>query len=202
MKKLLAALALSLSLLLPSLAQADAKGAETFATSIGNDALQVLSTNKGDAAQLAELQQLFARTVDTDWIAQFVVGRTWRTMNETQKSAYKTAYKDFLINHYTANFKEYTKGTSFSVTGSKPLKADTNLVTVTIKRKGEQDVTVNYRVREMAGTYKVTDIIVEGVSLLTTQRAEFSSVIQKNGIDYLITQLQKRSDTLAPQQGK
>ena len=61
-----------------------------------------------------------------------------------------------------------------------------------------EPVLVDYRVRESKNTkggsgYKIFDVIVEGVSLITTQRSEFASVITNNGIDYLIGQLAAKS---------
>ena len=60
---------------------------------------------------------------------------------------------------------------------------------------GSEPVDVNYRVRKQGDTYKIFDVIVEGVGLLTTQRSEFSSVIADKGIDYLIDQLATKSKT-------
>jgi phospholipid transport system substrate-binding protein len=52
---------------------------------------------------------------------------------------------------------------------------------------------IDYRIHKVDKSYKIFDVIVEGVSLLTTQRTEFSSVINNKGIDYLINQLVEKS---------
>ena len=194
MKPLFRTALIVIALLFPLHAMAvTAKDASNFATQIGNDALQVLSASASDATKQRELEALFARNVDTDWIAQFVLGRSWRELNDVKKQEYLTSYRTFLIKHYTSNFKKYTQGTDFKVTGTRELKPGVYLVTMTIKRAGEPDVLANYRIADRNGALKVTDIIVEGVSLLTTQRSEFQSVVSRKGIDHLIAQLKKRA---------
>ena len=64
---------------------------------------------------------------------------------------------------------------------------------------GKPPVQVDYRVHPAEdGSLKVFDIIVEGVSLITTQRSEFGSVVQNQGIDALIRELTARSQATAP----
>ena len=54
-------------------------------------------------------------------------------------------------------------------------------------------IVVDFRVRPTNGTFKLIDVVVEGLSMLKTQRDEFSSVIQRNGVDGLIASLQESS---------
>ncbi len=58
-------------------------------------------------------------------------------------------------------------------------------------------VIVDYRVRGSNGCFKIFDVIIEDVSMITTQRSEFNSVIGNKGIDYLITQLASKSESMA-----
>jgi ABC-type transporter MlaC component len=50
----------------------------------------------------------------------------------------------------------------------------------------------DWRVRKFKGGYKVVDVVIEGVSMLSTQRAEFSAVLRKFGPGGLIDALQTR----------
>ena len=71
-----------------------------------------------------------------------------------------------------------------------------NVVTMRIKRPQAEDVVVEYSIRQKEGDgLKVYDIIVEGVSMLTTQRSEFNSVVSQKGLDYLIAQLKRQRPT-------
>lgn len=176
-------------------ALANEEGASSFVNDTATKAINVLSSDKSETAKLGDLEALFRSSVDVNWVGQFVMGRNWRSLEDEQKVAYLKNYEKFLIKHYTANFKEYTKGTTFKINQSRPLQRKGQyLVTMSIQQSGApQPIMVDYRVRESENKYSVIDIVVEGVSLLNTQRAEFSSVVQRKGADYLIKQLANRA---------
>jgi len=167
--------------------------ARAFAEKIGTDALAILNSAQDAPAKHASLKQLFTQVVDTDWVGRFVLGQYWRKLNPAQQQSYLTSYRSFLAATYTANFEDYAGDTSFKVTGVKPLqRAGQYLVAVDVLRPG-QTIKIDYRLHETSGQFHIVDIVVEGVSLLATQRSEFSSVVQRQGIDTLISSLQKRA---------
>lgn len=193
--RVLALWLVALLLWLPFSAQADEKTAADYANSIGSQALAIISGKASEAQKQKDLEALFVRIVDTDWIAKFVIGAEWRKLKPTQQTDYLATYRKFLVKHYTSNFKEYTKGTTFKVVKSRPIGAQGQyLVGMKILRPTQQPVSLDYRVRQDAPTqFRAIDIIVEGVSLLATQRSEFTSVIQRDGIDKLIALLKKKA---------
>lgn len=174
-------------------AYASEKQAADYAMDVGDQALAIISGEGDDAQKKERLSELFVQHVDTDWIGRFVLGHNWRGMSEAQKQEYLQYYRGFLINQYTANFQEYAEGTHFTVTRSRPIgsKQDQFLVSMEIKRGKDQPVYVDYRVRGQNSGFRVIDIVVEGVSLLATQRSEFASVVQRKGIDHLIDKLKE-----------
>jgi phospholipid transport system substrate-binding protein len=176
-------------------ANADDKGqASAYVTDLGKKALAVISDSaKSKEEKNTALEKMFIANVDIDWIGQFVVGRYWKAANEEQKKQYMENYKNFLVSHYTSNFAEFTNA-NFEVTRVVPDESGGNTVTMRIKRPQAEDLVVDYTVRKnSAGAMKVYDITVEGVSMITTQRSDFSAVIAQNGFDYLISQLKTRS---------
>lgn len=177
--------------------QASEVEAKQFAEELGNKAIAV-AANKGlSAAQkLDKLEDLFAQSVDIEGVAKFVLGRYWRDASDAQKKQYLKNYRDFLIKHYTANLLEYTNE-SFKITRATPGDEENEYqLTMEIVRPGKESVIVEYSVRGTGKNFKVFDINVEGVSLVTTQRSEFASVVSRNGLDYLIEQLAKRTQEL------
>jgi phospholipid transport system substrate-binding protein len=184
----------------PLLAYGDDKAnAGAFADELGHKALAVISDSKlSKQAKLSKLETLFQQNVDIDWIGKFVLGRFWRGATESQKQQYLVNYKKFLIRHYTSNLTEFTNA-DFQVTKVTPEDqgAPANqggfVVSMRIKRPEAEDTLVDYTVRKADGGFKVYDIIVEGVSMITTQRSEFASVASQQGVDYLIAQLERRS---------
>lgn len=172
----------------------DKAEASKFANELGHQALKVI-TDKSLAkdAKRVRLEALFEENVDIDWIGKFVLGRYWRGASDQQRQDYLANYKTFLIKHYTSNLTEFTDA-NFEVTKVTPEDRGGNTVTMHLKRPGAEDTIVNYTVRKNEkGKLNVYDIIVEGVSMITTQRSEFNSVASGKGVDYLIAELGKRS---------
>lgn len=177
-------------------AQADEKQAADYTVSIGNEALEILSSKVSEDEKQDQLRDLFTRIVDTDWIARFVLGASWRKLDEDAQKDYLKTYRKFLVKHYTQNFSDYTAGTHFKVARVRKIGSDGKqyLVSIIIIRKGQQPVNLDYRVRQDAeDAFRAIDILVEGVSLLATQRSEFSSVIQRDGVKKLIKLLKKKA---------
>lgn len=173
---------------------ADEKEAATYAGAIGKQALAILDSKADAATKQKELQALFVKLVDIDWIARFVIGVEWRKMKLEQQQDYLQIYRQFLIKHYTSNFEQYAANTTFKVIKSRPIGGkDQYLVGVKVLKKGEPPVNLEYRVRQQGSDFKAIDIIVEGVSLLATQRSEFASVIQRDGVQHLIALLKKKA---------
>lgn len=191
---------LGLSLAVPSAQAASAGDAKIYVETLGNNALAIISNAKlGKPQKQARLDRLFSDSVDIPWIGRFVMGRFWRQASEAQKSAYLKEYQKFLIKHYTSRFADYTGGT-FTVTSVRDDGDDEFTVSMQLQAdKKSEPVLVDYRLRAAGSSFKIFDVIVEGVSLITTQRDEFSSVITQHDIDYLITQLRKKALETIPE---
>lgn len=184
-------------------AEASSADAEKYINNIAKQALNTISNAKLSKTQKqASLDKLFRSSVDMKWVARFVMGRFWRQATDDQKSRYVKEYEKFLLHHYTSRFTDYTSG-SFTLTGTRDDGEHEYTVSMELSgngKKNEPPVLVDYRVREEDGGFKIFDVIVEGVSLITTQRSEFAAVITQHDIEYLITQLKNRSlpDTKTP----
>lgn len=189
-----AALAVGCFYQAPALA-AGADDASKYIEKIGSQALSTISNGALSKAQKqSRLDKMFSEHVDIPWVARFVMGRYWKQATDQQKTKYLKEYERFLIKHYTSRFTDYTSG-SFSITGVREDSDSEYTVGMELvgNKKNEPPVAVDYRVRRQNSGFKVFDIIVEGVSLITTQRSEFSAVIGQRGIDHLITQLSNKS---------
>jgi phospholipid transport system substrate-binding protein len=172
-----------------------ANDASHYIEDIAKKALAAISNAKASKTQKqASLDKLFKDNVDIPWIGRFVMGRFWKQATDAQKASYLKEYEKFLIQHYTSRFTDYTSG-SFTIAGVKDDGEGEFTVNMELKgdKKNDPPVLVDYRVRKQGSGFKIFDVIVEGVSLITTQRSEFSSVISQNDIDYLIAQLKNKS---------
>lgn len=192
------ALALAVCFAIPSVARADGDidQAKVFVESIAQEAFDILKLNKGNKkTQTKKLEKMIRTNVDIPWIGQFVMGRFWRQASDKQKADYLKNYEDFIATTYASRFTEY-KGDGFVVTNARSDAENKFTVKMSIKTDNEA-MLVDYKVRKNdSGKFKIYDLNVEGVSLITTQRSEFSSILQNKGINYLISELGNKTDSL------
>lgn len=187
-------------LLLPAPAVAGPDEAGKYIEALGNNAVAIISNkNLNKENKRKKIEQLFRENVDIAWIGRFVLGRFWRQATDEQKKHYLKEYETFLVHHYATRFSDYSSG-SFKITGAHDDGDNEFTISMQIKSgdAGGEPVLVDYRVRAddkgRKNNFMIFDIIVEGVSMITTQRSEFNSVISNKNIDYLITQLASKSD--------
>ncbi len=186
-------LALAMVLGFVAIAPAHAGGedqAKAYIQSLADQVLSTVQSKKSQAQKNAKLEGLFNSHVDIDWVGKFVTGRFWKQATDAQKSRYLKEYRRFLISHYTARFNEYTGG-GFTIAGAR--EDSDNEYTVSMKVGTEKPVNLDYHVRKSGGGFKIFDLNIEGVSMITTQRSEFTSVISSKGLDYLSDELARKT---------
>lgn len=172
---------------------------------VGKEALEITSAPISREQKQMRLERLLEQSVAIDWIGRFVLGRYWRQATEAQQSRYLANYRRFVVRQYAARVAEYGGG-RFAITDASEDGNGSYTVSMAITQEGGQpDLLVDYRVRHQDGKYLIADVIIEGVSLITTQRSEFASVVSNHGLDYLLEQLGTKTtemgDRLAPMGG-
>lgn len=169
----------------------DPQSAQHFIDGIAKQVLDVLKTDAAAPAKQQKLVGIFSGVVDTPFVAKFVLGPNWRTATPEQQKAYVTAYGPFVLNNYAKKLTRYS-GEQYTLKNARQDDDGSFLVTMAIiSTNSGQESLVDYRLRSEGG-YKLIDIIVEGVSLLATQRSEFNTIVQSKGMDHLIASLKKK----------
>lgn len=176
--------------------------AQHFVEKISGDALTIIeSSTLSDEEKYDRLNTLFMNSVDTDWMAKFALSNYWQTFDQSEKNLYLGLYRDFLMYSYVPKFKSYTNQ-KLSIKKYTLDDKETMAYTVhteIISPNTNKAIRVHYRVhKNNAGEYRIYDIIGEGVSLITTQRSDFSSLVAREGTDYFLDLLKKRIARLKP----
>lgn len=186
-------MALALTLCFTSLsAHASAEGAKSFIKDLGETTIGIAKSELPMEEKETKLIALFEKSVDTSWIAKFVMGQYWRDMKDEKREEFKKLYKDYLIRSYVPKFKIYTDEKINILSAVEEFKTE-YLVNTEIVASDGKKYRVNYKVKEDdSGNYKIFDIIAEGISLITTQRSEFGSIISREGVDFLLKKLEKK----------
>jgi phospholipid transport system substrate-binding protein len=183
---------LTLAIASPVRAADDAAG---FIADLGKRAIAVLTSTSSEADREKQFRALFDEGFDVPGIARFVLGSYWRTSTDAQRDEFTKLFETYIIHSYTVRFAEYS-GQQLKVNGSRPEGETGTLVTSVIEgASGAPPVKVDWRVAKVGGPFKITDVVVEGVSMAVTQRQEFASVIQRGGgqVEALLKLLRERA---------
>jgi phospholipid transport system substrate-binding protein len=162
----------------PAAAATDAAG---FVTTLGQKTLEIINQKPPKAERDKRFRAVLHEGFDLDALSRFVLGPHWRTATDQQKAEFRKLFEDWIVSAYGARFSEYS-GEQFKVTGQRPESDAITLVTSQILRPtGGPPIRVDWRVSKLGSDFKINDVVVEGISLMVTQRQEFASVIQRNG---------------------
>ncbi|HMX15222.1 MAG TPA: ABC transporter substrate-binding protein [Rhodocyclaceae bacterium] len=126
-------------------------------------------------------------------MAQLATARDWRQASPAQQKALTDEFRTLLVRTYSKALTEYRSQTI----DYKPLKAQPGdmdvRVRTEIKQSGAKPIELDYSLEKTASGWKVYDIEVGGVSLVTNYRETFATEIRNNGIDGLIKTLQTKN---------
>ena len=196
MKKLLVAISFlfTLSLLGFSASSYAIEGPDELVKRTAEDVLTIVKTDKdiqaGDQEKIFTLaEEKVVPNFNFDKVSRMVLGKNWTKATPDQKTAFQNEFRTLLIRTYATALSKYKNQTieyaPFRlVDGAKTATVKTNVV-----QQGGQPIAVNYTLEKQADAWKVYDIVIEGVSLVTNYRGQFSQEIRQNGIDSLIKKL-------------
>jgi phospholipid transport system substrate-binding protein len=178
-------------------AEPSADAARSMIETVGNDVLEVLRDGGlSDQQKYERLVTLLNGPIDLDLVARLILGRHWRTASEPQRTEYIELFRAFAL-HTLASRLDVYGGQGFEITGAKVVGRDDALVSTRILSDGPP-VAVDWRVRQRDDASMVAiDVIVEGVSLIVTQRSEFGAVVERRGLDGLLAELRRRAEARA-----
>jgi phospholipid transport system substrate-binding protein len=178
-------------------AEGDATGAAARVVERLVDRVLGLIGQEGDD-QLAELMAAIEQETDLELLARLTLGRYWRQATAAQRETYVALFKSYLLRTFADRLKRYA--------GKDPAEARRRVEIIDAKAVNQRDVIVRSKVRPPTGMPLqvdwrlrqdgpqpvIIDLIVEGVSLLITQRGEFAAVLDRSGVDGLISDLRGR----------
>jgi phospholipid transport system substrate-binding protein len=178
-KTIAAAVLLSAGILMVPGTAAAGQSPADFIRVLGTQGLDVIRSNMTLNDKAAYFRQLLRQDFDLTGICRFVLGPYWRIASAGQRREFRRLFEDHLMRFYGEQFAQYG-GESLRVTGNR-IDPATVVVTSQILRPQGPSIEVDWRLGVKDGLYKITDVAVDGVSMVLTQRSEFASVIERSG---------------------
>jgi phospholipid transport system substrate-binding protein len=129
------------------------------------------------------------------------MGPNWRKATPEQQQALIEQFRTLLVRTYSTALSSYRN----QVIDFKPLRAqaaaDDVIVRSEVKQPGGEPVSIDYSMEKTPGGWKVYDVVVGGVSLVTTYRDTFTNEVRNNGVDGLIKALANKNRQLETKSG-
>ena len=129
-------------------------------------------------------------------MSKWVLGKHWKTASETQRLKFIAQFKALLIRTYARALLEYSgQNIKYYPIEQNP-QSNLAVVKTELTSSSNTKLPILYRMHQKNEEWKVIDIAVDGVSLVTTYRGSFATQIKKNGFDSLLNELSKKNEIL------
>lgn len=148
---------------------------------------------KADAASQKKVGTIFDEMLDYGALAEASLGSEWAARSDAEKAEFSDLLKQLVRKAYEKNLK---KTLSFNI---EYLGEDSAGGAIVVKTKAvsktntrEEPVEINYKMVEKGGVWRVTDIVTEGVSLVSSYRSQFTKIVKKDGFPKLIAKMKEK----------
>ena len=186
---------------LPSRAD-EVSDAQIFVRNLADKAIsQLTSPTMSQGERESAFRKLLHEHFDVPAMGRSALGRYWRVATPEEQSEYMSLFEDLIVATYAARFRDYGGENLDILSASKTAGSEDNAVLVQsqISRNVTKPIRLDWRVAANSPP-KIVDVVIEGVSMIQTQRSEFTSVIVRNGnkVAGLISELRAKTKALAP----
>ncbi|MDR0735450.1 MAG: ABC transporter substrate-binding protein [Zoogloeaceae bacterium] len=178
---------------------------DALVQSVTEDVLTLLKQNKGGSNTQKTIDMVEARVLphfNFNHMTALAVGREWKKASATQKETLAQQFHDLLVRTYANAVTSYRdQKVRYKPFKMKPEDTDV-LVRTEMLQPGGRPIQLDYSLEKTDNGWKVYDVMVAGVSLVTNYRASFNEEVRKGGIDGLIKSLSDKNASLKKNQEK
>ncbi len=150
---------------------------------------------KGRTSRLAPV---IDRSFNFDSIARVAMGSFWKQLSGVQKLRIKALMRQLTLGSYAENFDAYS-GESFRTIAVKDGRRGQRSVHTELVRPGDSAVQFDYVLRKIDEHWQIINVLADGVSDLALKRAEYGSIMRKQGIVELLQQIDAQIKRLYPE---
>jgi phospholipid transport system substrate-binding protein len=155
------------------------------------------SDELGFAGRYARILANLDETFDLAFMARMSIGRDWKDLSEQQRIDFMAQSRRYSASNYASNFKGYG-GQHFETLDDAPAAHRTLVVKTELVQPKDDDVRFDYRLRKSADGWRIIDVQLDGkVSEITLRRADYRSVIQRQGFEALTRSIEEKIEKFA-----
>ncbi|AAU92886.1 conserved hypothetical protein [Methylococcus capsulatus str. Bath] len=193
--RMLGGLALALMLSAGRVATADTgtEAARAVVDKLNGALIDVMRNAKqlGYQGRYKKLDPIVREVFQFEAVAQIALGAHWKTLNDDQKREFVKKLTELSIATYAAQFNSYA-GEQFQYDSDQAVKPDRVVVRYKMVAPKETPVKFDYMVNQFDGKWEIINIVVDGISDLALKKAQYTSVIDREGFDVLMSKLTQK----------
>jgi phospholipid transport system substrate-binding protein len=129
-------------------------------------------------------------------MSKWVLGKNWGNASNAQQDRFVEEFREMLVRTYAKTLLEFSEDSIDYLPAKNKPDSKLKLVKTIINRQGSANVPIDYRMYKKDNNWKVVDVVINSVSLVSTYRGSFESEIKKNGFDELIIKLTAKNTRL------
>ncbi len=190
------------SLLLPVGAQAQETAPDALVKNVTTEVLEIIRTDKdikaGNTQRVIDLiEKKVLPHFNFQRMTALAVGKDWRQASPAQQKALTDEFRDLLVRTYSNALTAYKNETvEYRPFKMQPGETDVTVRTQIHQPGARQPIALDYSLEKQPQGWKVYDVVVAGVSLVTNYRSSFATEVRNGGIDGLIKTLKAKNSSL------
>lgn len=145
----------------------------------------------GYEGRYKKLDPVVRETFEFEAVSLIALGAHWKKLEQPQKLAFMNKLTDLSIATYAAQFKEFG-GESFQFQSSQDIKNGRIVLRYNLVAPNEKPIKFEYYVGQFRGQWHIINIVVDGISDLALKKAQYTSVIDREGFDALLRKLTQK----------
>ncbi len=169
-----------------------------FVREFSDQAIGVLADRSlsGEHRQQA-FRELLTAGFDVKAISRFVLGRYWRKATKAERAEFTSLFEDLIVATYSRKFSDYS-GQTLKVEAIREENEKMASVASRILRHAGEPIRIEWRLLRRGGSWRIVDVVVEGMSMVLSQRSEYAAVIKGDGgkIEGLLVKLREKTARL------
>ena len=179
-------------------AAADGSGPRATVQSTTSQVIAVLANGGLSVDQKRhKVEEIVYAQVDFETLSRLVLARNWGQLSEAQQKQFMEEFRQNLSATYGRNVESYKNEKVQIIEDHAEPRGDWTVRTK-IVRNGSNDINVDYRLRQINGTWKIIDIIIENVSLVANFRSQFQEIMSNGGPTRLLQVLHEKNEKGEP----
>jgi len=142
--------------------------------------------------RIRSLEQIVYGRFDLYVMSRLVLARNWKRFSETQKAEYVEEFKRYLTNSYGSRIERYDQQ-EVNIIGEREEPRGDVVIQTKIVGGEFEGALVDYRLRKENGDWRVIDVVIEGISMVSNYRDQFKSIVSSGGPELLLEKLREKN---------